>query len=370
MKFLDLDREYEYFDWKHALEPVFDAKCFIDGPPVAKFEKEAAAYIGSKYALGVSSGTDALQVALMALGVNGKTVLTTPYTFIATTEMPIRLGAKVVFCDIDDTFNMDLSKAKEIIRTRKIDILLLVHLFGLACLDQEILDLCKEKGVTIVEDCAQAFGTVWRDKASDDFRKVGTFGALGCFSFFPAKNLGCAGDAGLITTDSQELYEKCLQIRKHGSKQKYIHEVHGGNFRMDTVQAALLSAKLPFVDIWIERRRFAGIAYGMGISGLPIKCPDYQFPNIKHHTFNQYVIQVKDEMQMPLITFLNKECSIPTAVYYPKCLSEQPCYAGIDFECDCQKSKKMTKRNIALPIGYLEDDEIQTIINAIGKFYV
>ena len=369
MKFLDLDREYVYFDWKNALEQVFVDKCFIDGPPVAKFEKEVAEYLGVKHAIGVTSGTDALQVAFMALDIAGKTVLTTPYTFIATTEMPIRLGAKVIFCDIDETFNMDLSKAKEIIKNRHIDVLLLVHLFGLACLDQELLDLCKEKNVTIVEDCAQAFGTKWRDKQQDDFKSVGSIGEIGCFSFFPAKNLGCAGDAGLITTNSTELYEKCIQIKKHGSKQKYIHEVHGGNFRMDTVQAALLSEKLPLVDDWIERRRYAGIAYSMSLSDFPIVCPNIQFPMVRHHSFNQYVIQVEDNVRNVLVDYLKKR-GIPTAIYYPRCLSEQPCYSGIDFECDCSVSKKMTKRNIALPVAHLEEAEIQMVVNTIRGYYV
>lgn len=369
MKFLDLDREYEDFDWVTALEPVFKDKCFIDGPPVAKFEKEIAEYLGVKHALGVTSGTDALQVAFMALNIAGKTVLTTPYTFIATTEMPIRLGAKVIFCDIDSTFNMDLSKAKEIIRSRHIDVLLLVHLFGMACLDQELLDLCKEKNVTIVEDCAQAFGTKWRNKASDNFKKVGSFGEVGCFSFFPAKNLGCAGDAGLVTTNSTELYEKCLQIRKHGSRQKYLHEVHGGNFRMDTVQAALLSAKLPLVDDWIDRRIYTAIAYSMAFSDLPIVCPNVQYPMIRNHSFNQYVIQVDESCREVIVAHLKKN-NVPTAIYYPKCLSEQPCYAGMDFECDCSVSKKMTKRNIALPVAHLEEAEIETVIRSIRGYYV
>jgi len=367
MKFLDLDREYNYFDWKKALEPVFEAKSFINGPQVKKFEEAISKqFIGSKHAIGVSSGTDALQVALMALDIKDKVVLTTPYTFIATTEMPIRLGAKIVFCDIDDDFNMDMNQAKEIIRTKKIDVLLLVHLFGLPCLiDDELLALCKKNNVKIVEDCAQALGS------SIDFstgkKYVGNIGDIGCFSFFPAKNLGCAGDGGLVSTNSDELAEKCRMIRNHGSKIKYHNEVHGGNFRLDSIQAALMLAKLPFLSDFISIRQKNAEYFNTFLTNR-VKVP-LSYCNFGH-TYCQYVIQVdgdktdRDDLQIWL-----KEDKIPTMIYYPMCLSEQECYKKIDFESNCKNSISLTKKNLALPIAFLTESEREQVVNRVNSYY-
>jgi UDP-2-acetamido-2-deoxy-ribo-hexuluronate aminotransferase len=370
MKFLDLDREYSFFDWKSAIEPVFNSKNFINGPPVKDFEKSIANYIGCNYAIGVTSGTDAIMVALMALGINSDSVvLTTPYTFIATTEVPMRLGAKVIFSDIDDTFNINMEQAKEVIRTKKVDVFLPVHLFGRpAKIDQELLDLCKERDVKIVEDAAQSMGTKLYFDNDVQWKQVGTFGEFGCFSFFPAKNLGCAGDGGLITTDSKELYEKCITIRNHGGRIKYDHECHGGNFRIDTIQAALLSAKLPYLNRFIQSRRDTAILFNNAFSSMKnqIRCP--QSTMAEFHTYNQYVVQVDETIRDKFIATLNGR-GVPTACYYPKCLSEQTCYNGINFENECLMSKQIAKKNVALPVAFLKDEEKSLIINSVDEFF-
>lgn len=370
MKFLDLDREYSFFNWKDALAPVFKSKFFINGPQVEQFEDAVAEFLGVKHAIGVSSGTDALQVAFLALRPKDQVVLTTPYTFIATTEMPIRLGAKVIFCDIDETFNMDTHMAKEIIRDRHVDILLLVHLFGKPCISPNLLELCKEQGIIVIEDCAQAFGAVAESCGGECMRSemisVGAFGLAGCFSFFPAKNLGCAGDGGLLTTNDAGLAKRFRTIRNHGSDIKYMNTMHGGNFRLDTLQSSLLLAKLPYVRGWVNRRRKTAQRYNNAFRELPVICPGETCDH--RHAYHQYVLQVEADIREGLRNYL-KERDIPTAIYYPRCLSEQPCYVNMDFECDCINSRKAAKTNVALPIAYLTPQEVDLITNTILEFY-
>lgn len=359
MKFLDLHREG--INWESALSPVFADQSFINGPSVKKFESEIATYIGCKYAIGVSSGTDALLVSLMSLGVNSSSVvLTTPYTFIATTEVAFRLGATVKFCDVDSSFNIDINQCKEFIEKNKVDVFIPVHLFGLPCnLDEEILEICKNKGVKIVEDAAQAMGSKLEGK------HVGVFGDLGCFSFFPAKNLGCAGDGGLITTNSKELYETCIAIRNHGGRDKYDVQMHGGNFRLDSIQAALLSAKLSRLDAWIRTRRNNAAWYNAALRDIVV-APDEPKNYISLHSYNQYVIQT--EKRDALQSFL-KNSDIPTAIYYPKPLNEQSCYSGTDFGCPGTKAKELSKINLALPIGHLFISEVEIITKKIQEFF-
>jgi len=360
MIFLNLDREYEFFNWKKILEPIFEKKDFINGKCVSDFEEKVKEYIGAQYALGVSSGTDALWVSLLSLGIKNPTVLTTPYSFISTVEVPIRYGSKIVFCDIDKTFNIDIDKCKEIILNNHIDIFIPVHLFGLPCnLDNEILNICKKRGTYIIEDAAQSFGSKLKNKY------VGTIGDIGCFSFFPSKNLGCAGDGGMVVTNSKEIYEKAKMIKNHGSCEKYNHITHGGNYRLDTIQAAILNAKLSDINYFIRSRIDTASAYNYAFK----KIEEINIPKCKvgTHTYNQYVLQIKEDRD-GLKEYLKKK-DIPTALYYPYCLAEQPCYEGIDFGDNCPNSKKMTKQNLALPIAHLRKDEVDFIIKSINNFY-
>jgi len=373
MKFINLSREYEYYNWYEAIKPVFDDTSFINGKQIQQFENELANYVGTEYAVALSSGTDALQVAILSLEIKKPIVLTTPYTFIATIEMPIRLGAKIIFCDIKNDFNIDMEKTKEIIKNKRIDIFIPVHLFGRgADIDEEVIKLCKSRETHIIEDAAQAFGTTiptlerYDDKSSmSKMRHVGSWGDIGCFSFFPSKNLGCVGDGGAITTNSKEIYKKAKAIRNHGSYIKYHNELHGGNFRMDTLQAAILLAKLPNVEKFLHSRFMTALTY---ISEFN-KIEEIELPKITpvgQHTFNQFVIRVKDRdgLQEHL-----KHNGIPTAIYYPTHLGEQFCYENINFQCPCTEAKKATQENLALPIAYLTKKEEELITKTILDYY-
>lgn len=355
MQFLDLNREYSQVEWKPAIDDVFASKKFINGPQVKAFEEAAAKFLGCKYAVGVSSGTHALEVALLASGTSG-TVLTTPYSFIATTEVPVRLGHKVDFCDIGPDFNIRIDQVKERIAKGDVDVFIPVHLFGqCCCIDNELVGLCEESNCLIIEDAAQAFGASFRNVLA------GCLGDMGCFSFFPAKNLGCAGDGGLVTTGDQSLYEKLIQIRNHGSKQKYYNEIHGGNFRLDTLQAALLLAKLPHIESFISNRRYCADFYSSNL--LNVECP-IENDGCKH-TYNQYVIRTKkrDELQ----GFL-KQKDIPTMQYYPRVLPEQPCYEDMQLDGCWNVARQYTHENLALPIAYLTAEEREYVVKTINQF--
>jgi len=374
MKFLDLDREYEYTNWQKVLQPVFDSKSFINGEAVKTFEKKIASYIGSKYAIGVSSGTDAIMVAIMALGVKNPVVLTTPYTFISTVEAPIRLGCKVIFADVNKDFNIDMDCVKEILQKKHVDIFLPVHLFGKPCkLDNELIDICNKKNIKIIEDCAQSMGSRWLDKINQKVPYTGpsviphsgSIGDAGCFSFFPSKNLACAGDGGLITTNDKTIYESCVAIRGHGCRTKYVHEMHGGNFRLDTIQAALLEWKLHHFHKFLMSRKKTAVIYNKeleSVGDLVLPIPDAN----ESRTYNQYVIQTKRRDE--LLNYLSSK-DIPTAIYYPISLDEQPCYKGYDFECDCYTSRDLAKTNLALPVGFVSDEEARLVVKTIRGFY-
>ncbi len=363
MQFLDLNREYEFINWVDALTPVFDAKCFINGPQVKNLEESIAFYVGTKHAIAVSSGTDALLVSAMAIDKQNPVVLTTPYTFIATVDSVLRLGAQIIFCDIDKSFNINMNEVKKFIKNEHVDIFIPVHLFGRpVLLDDELISMCKERGISIIEDAAQSLGS------SVGKNKVGSIGDLGCFSFFPSKNLGGAGDGGIITTNDDTLAKRCRTIRNHGSEVKYISSSIGGNFRLDTIQAALLLAKLPFLSkIISERRRIASfykcyLQTEESIIALPNTC------HYGIHTYNQYVIQVPEDTRNDLRDYLNN-LNIPTMLYYPHCLSEQPLFSNNDNKCECNISKQMSRTNLALPIGYITDNEVKFVSDSIRKFY-
>jgi len=372
MKFLDLSREYRYYNWHEAVKPIFDNTSFINGKQIQEFEEKLAHYVGTKYAVALSSGTDALQVAILTLDIKNPVVLTTPYTFIATVEMPIRLGAKVIFCDIKDDFNINIDISKEIISNQHIDIFLPVHLFGRGVdIDEEFVELCKTKETYIIEDAAQAIGTQiptaekCKKTSLVKMKHVGTWGNIGCFSFFPAKNLGCAGNGGAITTDSKSIYEKAKAIRNHGSYVKYHNELHGGNFRMDTLQAAILNNKLKHLDEFLELRLKTALAYIKEFRKIKeIKLP--KSSPVGQHSFNQFVIRVKDRDGLREHLKHNK---IPTAIYYPAHLGEQFCYENIDFQCSCEQASKAVKENLALPIAYLEKNEEELIIKSVLDYY-
>lgn len=337
---------------------------YILGPEVAAFEREVAAYIGVEHAIGVSSGTDALLVALMALGIGpGDEVITTPFTFFATAGCIARVGATPIFVDIrPDTFNIDVDQVAAAIteRTRAI---LPVHLFGQACDMEGLLGVAKRHDLPIIEDAAQAIGT------NSPIGAVGSLGAYGCFSFFPSKNLGGFGDSGLVTTQDSVLAEKARIMRAHGSNPKYYHRVIGGNFRIDALQAALLRVKLPELAAWTARRRENAARYDAAFSAFDrderlLRPPVRRFQG---HIYNQYVIRTsrRDELQAHL-----QSEGIATAVYYPVPLHRQDCFAHLGHrEGSLPVSEQASGEVLALPIfAGLGESRQNRIIDSVIRF--
>lgn len=306
-----------------SAERVLASGKYILGPDVELFEQETAHYLGVEHAIGVASGTDALWIALRALGIGpGDYVLTSPFTFFATASAILTTGAKPALADIDShTFNLNVEKCRAALEGRSevnerlgippesIKAIIPVHLYGQSADLDELLDLANDYGLFVVEDAAQAFGADYKKN------KVGGFGHLGCYSFFPTKSLGGFGDGGLVVTQSEELAARARLLRAHGAKPKYFHHVAGGNSRLDTLQASMLRVKLPHIDEWIKQRQSHAASYNeslastMGIS-LPHHAPD------RNHTYHQYTIRVLNNQRDALQKHL-KNRGVGSEVYYP-----------------------------------------------------
>lgn len=319
----------------------------ILGPEVAAFEKETAEFCGAAHGVGCGSGTDALVLALRALGVGpGDEVIVPPFTFFATASAVCRIGATPVFVDIDPlTFNIDPNQieAKITPRTRA---LVPVHLFGQCCDMDAIWDIAERHGLYVVEDAAQSFGSEYKGK------RCGTLGVAACLSFYPTKNLGALGDAGLVTTDSPEVDKKLRALRVHGSEVKYYHKYIGYNMRLDAVHAAVLRVKLPHVSGWLEARAAAAQRYDALIEGQqlhgflrrPVTAPD------RRHTFNQYVVRVPAAHRDPLVRHL-KESGVGVEVYYPLSLHQQECFQFLGYRTgDFPTSEEAAQCVLALPM--------------------
>jgi dTDP-4-amino-4,6-dideoxygalactose transaminase len=359
---LDLVRLHKSIraELKNTFLETLDSGQFIGGLSVERFEGELAEYVGAKHAIGVSSGTDALIASLMALNVGlGDEVVTTSYTFFATAGSIARLGAKPVFVDIDnDTFNLDPGAIEEVITDRTVGILP-VHLFGLCAPMEPILKIAEKHGLWVLEDAAQAIGAEYRG------RGAGTMGTMGTFSFFPAKNLGAMGDGGAVVTDDSSLASRVKQLRQHGAKQKHFHETIGGNFRLDSLQAAILSVKLPHLKTWEEARR----KVARGYSELLGNTDELQLPEEGRdcrHVYNQYVFRSKkrDEIQRALT-----DAGIGSAIYYPEPLHTQKCFESITRgEVSLKRSEQAASESLAIPIDpLLEDKAIEKIARVINE---
>jgi dTDP-4-amino-4,6-dideoxygalactose transaminase len=343
---LDLKSQYETIRGavREAIDRVCDSQHFIMGPEVAALEKDVAEYCGLPFAIGVSSGTDALLAALMAVGVGaGDEVITTPYSFFATAGVIARLGARPVFVDIDpETFNIDAARvAAEVTgRTRAI---LPVHLFGRCAQMDPILYVAREHDIAVVEDAAQAIGAF-----DEQGRHAGAMGNVGCFSFFPSKNLGAFGDAGMVVTRDLALADRLRMLRVHGSRPKYYHRIVGGNFRLDALQAAVLRVKLPYLSRWTEARRRNAARYRelftmAGLNEL-VTLPE----DVPGHIYNQYVVRVpsRDRLQK----FLSQR-GVATEVYYPLPLHLQECFTELGYTAgDFPHAEAAARDTLALPI--------------------
>lgn len=356
-----------------ALQQTFNSNAFILGPDVSKLEEQVATYCQAKYGIGVTSGTDALLLALMALGVGpGDEVITSPYSFFATAGVVARLGARPVLVDIDPvSYNIDPAKIEQAV-TSKTKAMIPVHLYG-QCADMTpIMEIARRRNLSVIEDAAQAIGAEYRDG-----RRACSMGTVGCLSFFPSKNLGCLGDGGMAVTSDPALAERMKILRVHGSHPKYYHKLIGGNFRLDTIQAAVLNVKLNYLDGWTKRRQENAERYRTLFqqSGLVnkgnVRLPEavYRDSGAKHHhIYNQFVLRV--DRRDDLIAHLRRK-EIGAEIYYPVPFHLQECfqYLGLK-EGAFPESERAAKETIAIPI-YPELTVAQQteVAEAIVSFY-
>lgn len=342
------------------LKTLFESGQFILGPFVENFEREVASYLGLPYAVGVASCTDSLLLSLQALGISeGDEVITGTYSFFATVEAILRVGARPVFVDIDpQSYTLDVSQIENKI-SPKTKAVLPVHLFGQPASMKEILQVAKKHHLRVVEDLAQAFGARYQGKLT------GTFGDVGCLSFFPTKNLGGFGDGGMAVTSDPNIADRIKSLRVHGAREKGFHESLGMNSRLDALQAAILSAKLPYLDRWNEKRKNIAKDYTKELGGkdlvLPSVLPD------RDHVFHQFVIQceTRDPLRESLASF-----GIETGIFYPKPLHlQKPCQFLGHREGDFPVSEKLSRNSLALPIDpLLSAEKGDYIVGKIADF--
>jgi dTDP-4-amino-4,6-dideoxygalactose transaminase len=364
---LDLQAQYAAIkdELNEAVRRVMDSQQFILGPDVSALEDEAARYTKSRHAISCASGSDALLLALMALEIKpGDEVVTAPYSFFATAAAIARLGARPVFVDIaPDTYNLDASKIEAAIteRTRAV---MPVHLYGQCAEMSAIMEVCSRHNLPVIEDAAQAIG------AEDDGREAGAIGAIGCFSFYPSKNLGGAGDGGMMTTNDDALAERLRILRVHGSATKYYHSLIGVNSRLDSLQAAILRVKLPHLDAWSDARATNAARYNQLFEDAGL-LEEIGLPAVRErvrHIFNQYVIRV-GEKRDALIEHLKRH-DIGTDVYYPVPLHLQECFSYLGYrEGDFPEAEHAARETIALPIyPELTFEQQSYVVETIREF--
>jgi dTDP-4-amino-4,6-dideoxygalactose transaminase len=364
MKVPLLDLEAQYVTIKEevlaAVSEVLDSQVCILGPKVAELEQRVAALSGCQFGVGVSSGTDALLASLMALGVGpGDEVITTPFTFFATAGCIARTGALPVFVDIDPrTYNLEPSKLESAI-TDRTKAIIPVHLYGQMCDMDPIMEIASRHNLYVIEDAAQAISATYKG------RRAGSIGTVGCFSFFPSKNLGGAGDGGMIVTNDPALHERLVIMRAHGSKPKYFHKFVGGNFRLDALQAAILLVKLPHLESWSEARRHNAALYDKAFADSCVQTPRISPDCVS--IFNQYVIRVPD--RDALLQALKRE-AIGAEIYYPVAMHKQECFVG---KCrvigELLESERAAESVMALPVyPELAHEQLDFVANTVLKF--
>ena len=368
---VDLKAQYQSIkaETDSAIQKVIDSGQFILGPEVSAFEQEVAAYCGTKHAVGVASGTDALLLALLGCGIApGDEVITTPFTFIATAEAIVRCGATPVFADIDPlTYNLDPARTAARI-TRRTKAILPVHLYGHPAQMDAIMEMAERHRLLVIEDCAQALG------AESGGKKVGSMGDAGCLSFFPSKALGAYGDGGMVITNDDEIASKVSLLRKHGASGSYLYNLHGFNSRLDALQAAVLRVKLPHLEGWNAAREGNAVRYrhlfqAAGLASgpdAPLVLPEPR-PGARH-TYHQYVIRARRRDE--LMTHL-RSAGIGCAIYYPIPLHLQRCFAGLRHHPgDFPVSETAAASTLALPIypeltGAMQEE----VVGVIRNFY-
>lgn len=381
IQMLDLRLEYEYMkdSIDSAIKNCLEHQKWILGPEVRELENRVSQYIGVKNSIGVSSGTDALVLSLRALAIKLKgqeyfnredEIITSPFTFTATGDAILRAGATPVFIDIDiDTYNIDIQKIKDYLKTSassRVVGIIPVHLYGQACDMDEIMEIANNHNLFVVEDVAQAFGGAWKGT------KLGSIGTCGAFSFFPSKNLGAYGDAGMVTTDDDEIAEIVRMLLKHGGKDKYNVEHIGYNSRIDTLQAAILLSKIKYIDEFNEKRRQIAEIYSMELSdikGISLPVSNSQSMNNLQHVFHQYTIrtQKRDELRVFL-----REKGVSTSIYYPFPLHKMKVFDGkMKTSGDMIKAEQAAREVLSLPIGPLQGREVTMYVaSCIKEFFL
>lgn len=359
--FIDLSKEYRALkkEIDEALIKVLESGRFILGPKLEKFEKNFAEYIGCKHGIGVASGTDALVLALKSLELpKGSEVITQSFTFISVADTIVKNDSKPVFCDVEESsYNIRAYEIKKLIN-EKTKAIIVNHMFGLPAEIEEIVDLARDKNIWIIEDASHAHGSLYRN------RKVGSFGDIACFSLYPAKILGAYGDAGIITTNNDELAEKLRMYRNYGQKVKYYHEFIGYNSRLDEIQAAILDVKLKRLEEYIMKRRKIASIYREELEGL---VEFQEEKNYMRHVYSYFVIRTekRDELQ----SFLDKN-GIETIIHYPIPIHKQRAYKEYN-SISLPVSEKVARQVLSLPIHpYMEDIEIRYVIENIKKFFL
>lgn len=358
----DFKKEYDFFKSSvdEAISGVLSSGWYILGKEVKEFETEFAKYVGARYCIGVANGLEALQIALMALDIGkGDEVITVSNSAVATALAISNVGAKPIFVDIDEYYLMDINKIEEKI-TSKTKAIIPVHLFGQMTDMDGLKKIAKKHKIKIIEDAAQAHG------ASQNGKKSGSIGDLGCFSFYPTKNLGGYGDGGAIITNSKDLYIKCQTLRNYGQKNRYVHEAKGLNSRLDEIQAAILRAKLKQLDSLIEKRGQIASWYIEILRDVSqIKLPEVKRGNV--HAFHLFAVQV--EKRENLQSFLKKN-GIESIIHYPIPIHKQKCYQEYN-SIYLQKTEEVADRILSLPLNpFLNKKEVNFICNAIRSFYV
>ncbi len=375
IKILDLTRNFFKIrpEIDLQIKKIFDSQDFILGASVFNFEAHCNNYLNVKNSISCASGSDALLLAGMSLNLkHDDEIITSPFTFFATAGSISRLGAKPVFVDVDpDTFNINLNQVREKINiSDKIKAFIPIHLFGQMTPLENITDELKEKNIKIIEDAAQAFGT--HRNINGEIIKAGTIGDIGCYSFFPTKNLGACGDAGMCVTNNDELAKRLFKLRVHGSGKTYYHDEIGINSRLDAIQAVILDIKLKYLDEWnAERRKLAENYKNLfALHGLDefITIP-YELPG-NYHIYHQYVIKVHNNKRDDLMKFL-ENLGVQTRIYYPLPLHLQPCFKYLGYKAgDFPVAEKLSNEVLALPVyPGLELNEQEYLIESMEKFF-
>jgi dTDP-4-amino-4,6-dideoxygalactose transaminase len=363
---LDLKTQYSTIrsEIREAIERVLESQHFILGPEVAALERQIASFCNTRFAIGVSSGTDALLASLMAIGTGpGDEVITTAYSFFATAGVIARLGARPVFVDIDPkTFNLDSTRIEKKITSRT-KAIVPVHLFGQCAEMGPIMEIVKDKDIHVIEDAAQAIGA-----QDNKVKQAGTIGHLGCFSFFPSKNLGAFGDGGMVITNNEKLAETVKVLRVHGGKPKYYHRIIGGNFRLDALQAAVLRVKLEHLTRWTDMRRNNARRYHSLFDEMGLtECVSLPRESTGH-IYNQFVARFPDRDRLQ--SFL-REKGVETEVYYPVPLHLQDCFRQLGYQTgDFPEAEAAARESLALPIyAEITEEQQRYVVEQIAEFY-